>query len=45
MELSVKYAREAGMISQAALSITSSPVHTIDYYMGVVDSVIGYRCR
>jgi pyruvate carboxylase subunit B len=42
LELSVKYAREAGMISQAALSITSSPVHTIDYYMGVVDSVIGY---
>ncbi|MRR20219.1 biotin/lipoyl-binding protein, partial [bacterium] len=42
LELSVKYAREAGMISQAALSITSSPVHTVDYYMDVVDKVVGY---
>jgi pyruvate carboxylase subunit B len=42
LELSVKYAREAGMISQAALSITSSPVHTIEYYMGVVDKVVEY---
>ncbi len=42
LELSVKYAREAGMISQAALSITSSPVHTVDYYMDVVDKVVDY---
>jgi pyruvate carboxylase subunit B len=42
LELSVRYAREAGMISQAALSITSSPVHTVDYYMGVVDRVVEY---
>jgi pyruvate carboxylase subunit B len=42
LELSVKYAREAGMISQAALSITYSPVHTVEYYMEVVDKVIGY---
>ena len=42
LELSVKYAREAGMISQAALSITHSPVHTVDYFMGVVDRVVGY---
>ena len=42
LELSVKYAREAGMISQAALSITSSPVHTVDYYMDVVDKVVEY---
>lgn len=42
LELSIKYARETGMISQAALSITSSPVHTVDYYMGVVDRVIDY---
>jgi len=42
LELSVKYAREAGMISQAALSITSSPVHSVDYYMGVVDRLIEY---
>jgi len=42
LELSVKYAREAGMISQAALSITHSPVHTVDYFMGVVDRVVEY---
>jgi pyruvate carboxylase subunit B len=42
LELSVKYAREAGMISQAALSITHSPVHTVDYFMGVVDHVVEY---
>ena len=35
LELSVKYAKEAGMISQAALSITHSPVHTVEYYMGI----------
>jgi len=42
LELSVKYAREAGMISQAALSITHSPVHTVDYYMGIVDKAVEY---
>jgi len=42
LELSVKYAREAGMTSQAALSITHSPVHTVDYFMGVVDRVVEY---
>jgi pyruvate carboxylase subunit B len=42
LELSVKYAREAGMISQAALSITYSPVHTVKYYMDVVDKVVNY---
>jgi len=42
LELSVRYAREAGMISQAALSITSSPVHTVDYFMEVVDKVVEY---
>jgi pyruvate carboxylase subunit B len=42
LELSIKYAKEAGMISQAALSITHSPVHTIDYYMGVVNNIVRY---
>ena len=42
LELSIKYAREAGMISQTALCITSSPVHTIDYYMGIVDKSVEY---
>jgi pyruvate carboxylase subunit B len=42
LELSVKYAKEAGMISQAALSITHSPIHTVDYYMDVVDRLVEY---
>ncbi len=42
LELSVKYAKEAGMISQAALSITYSPVHTVSYFMQVVDHIVGY---
>lgn len=29
---SIKYAKDAGMISQAALSITYSPIHTVDYF-------------
>ncbi|MBP5710709.1 MAG: oxaloacetate decarboxylase [Bacteroidales bacterium] len=42
LELSVKYAKEAGMISQAALSITYSPIHTVEYYMSVVDMLVEY---
>jgi pyruvate carboxylase subunit B len=42
LELSIKFAREAGMISQAALSITHSPVHTVGYYMDVVEHVVEY---
>ena len=42
LELSIKYAKEAGMISQAALSITHSEVHSVAYYMGVVDKAIAY---
>ena len=44
LRLSVEYAKKAGMISQVALSITHSPVHTVDYYMGVVDKVVEYGC-
>ena len=44
LRLSVEYAKRAGMISQVALSITNSPVHTVDYYMGVVDHVVEYGC-
>jgi pyruvate carboxylase subunit B len=29
---SIKYAHDAGMISQCALSITHSPIHTVEYY-------------
>ena len=44
LRLSVEYAKNAGMISQVALSITNSPVHTVEYYMGVVDKVVEYGC-
>jgi len=30
------------MISQIALSITSSPVHTVEYYMSLVDKVVAF---
>jgi pyruvate carboxylase subunit B len=42
LELSIKYAKEAEMISQAALSITYSPVHTVEYFMKVVDKAVEY---
>jgi pyruvate carboxylase subunit B len=42
LELSVKYAKEAGMISQASLSITYSKIHTVEYYMNIVDKVVEF---
>ena len=42
LENSVKFAKEAGMISQVALSITHSDIHTVDYYMGIVDQVVAF---
>ena len=42
LKLSVEYAKKAGMISQGALSITSSPVHTVEYYMEVVKHLVEY---
>ena len=44
LRLSVEYAKKGGMISQVALSITNSPVHTVEYYMSVVDKVVEYGC-
>ena len=44
LRVSVEGAKAGGMISQVALSITHSPVHTVDYYMGIVDKVVGYGC-
>ena len=41
---SVIGAKKGGMISQVALSITYSPVHTVEYSMGVVDKVVEYGC-
>ncbi|MDZ7742640.1 MAG: biotin/lipoyl-containing protein [Bacteroidota bacterium] len=42
LELSVKYAKEAGMISQVALSITYSKIHTVQYYMDIVNKAVEY---
>ncbi|MBQ6577286.1 MAG: oxaloacetate decarboxylase [Bacteroidales bacterium] len=39
---SVIGAKKGGMISQVALSITHSPVHTVAYYMDIVDKVVEY---
>jgi pyruvate carboxylase subunit B len=37
---SIKYALEAGMIPQATLCITSSPIHTVEYYSNMADTLI-----
>ena len=37
---SIVFAKEAGMISQAALSLTVSPVHTVEYYTNLADTLI-----
>ena len=42
LKLSIEYARKAGMISQAALSITHSPIHTVEYYLQLVDKLVEY---
>ncbi len=40
LEYSFQYAREGGMIAQGALSLTFSPIHTVDYYIELADSFI-----
>ena len=40
LELSFQYAREGGMIAQGALSITYSPIHTVEYYIKLADQYI-----
>jgi len=37
---SVKWAKAAGMTPQATLCITTSPVHTVEYYLNIADQVI-----
>ena len=37
---SFKFAKEGGMIAQGALSLTFSPVHTVDYYIQLADQYI-----
>jgi len=45
LELSIKYANEFGLISQAALSISHSPVHTLEHYLSVVDKYVEYGAQ
>jgi pyruvate carboxylase subunit B len=40
LELSFQYAKEGGMIAQGALSVTHSPLHTVDYYIDLADQFI-----
>ena len=37
---SIKWALEAGMTPQATLCITTSPVHTVEYYSAITDKLI-----
>ncbi|MGP1351456.1 MAG: oxaloacetate decarboxylase [Hoylesella marshii] len=37
---SIKWAKEAGMTPQATLCITTSPIHTVEYYSKIADEVI-----
>jgi len=37
---SIKYAQEAGMTPQATLCITTSPIHTADYYFKIAEKLI-----
>ena len=40
IKLSIKWAKEAGMTAQTALCITTSPVHTLEYYTKLADELI-----
>ena len=37
---SIQYAKDAGMIAQAALCITHSPIHTVEYYVNLAKTFI-----
>ncbi|MDW3648996.1 MAG: biotin/lipoyl-containing protein [Bacteroidia bacterium] len=37
---SIRFAKEGGMVAQAALSITWSPIHTVDYYVNMAYELI-----
>ena len=37
---SIRYAKEGGMTPQATLCITTSPIHTAEYYSGIADRLI-----
>ncbi|HRX29370.1 MAG TPA: oxaloacetate decarboxylase [Saprospiraceae bacterium] len=40
LALSFQYAKEGGMVAQGALSLTHSPLHTVDYYIDLADKFI-----
>ncbi len=40
LRLSIEYAKEGGMVSQAALCITHSELHTVDYYLKMAEELI-----
>lgn len=40
LENSFKFAKEGGMIPQAALSLTFSPLHTVEYYIDLADKYL-----
>ncbi|MEE9438277.1 MAG: oxaloacetate decarboxylase, partial [Saprospiraceae bacterium] len=40
LALSFQYAKEGGMIAQGALSVTHSPIHTVEYYIKLADQYI-----
>ena len=40
LELSIKYAKSAGMISQSCLCITHSKIHNIEYYIDLAKELI-----
>lgn len=42
LQKSFEYAREGGMIAQGCLCITFSPIHTVDYYIKLADTLIDY---
>jgi len=40
LALSFQYAKEGGMIAQGALSMTYSPLHTVEYYIKLADQFL-----
>ena len=42
LQKSFEYARAGGMIAQGCLCITFSPIHTVDYYIKLADTLIDF---
>ena len=45
LALSFQYAKEGGMIAQGAMSITHSPVHTVEYYINLADQYMDHGAQ